>query len=153
MVWLEEPSRLSYDPKRLEAKRQLLGGLRMLLAPQFEEGCRVDALHHLEPVHPSMAGPAERDQPRETRAAGVAMMNNEGRRTVAGCSTEAAEPAIAGNHRSAETGIVAPVMLLAGIAGGAEAALCYLKRPAPAPQGRLAAAEGVLPRRPLPYPG
>lgn len=99
----------------------------MLLPPELEEGGWVDLPDHFEPVHASVAGPAEGNQPGEAGAAGTAMMDDQGRRAEAVGSTEAAQPAVAGDDRGAEAGIEAPVMLLAGVAGCAQAAPGNLK--------------------------
>jgi hypothetical protein len=105
--------------KRLEAEGELLGGGRMLLAPQLEESWRVEAPDHPQPVHPGMAGAAERDQPRQTRAPGAAVMDDQRSGRQARRGADATEAAVARDYRGPQAGIAAPVMLLAGVAGRA----------------------------------
>lgn len=129
---------------------ELLGSLGVLFAPELEKGIGIEAADEPEPVHPGMAGAAERDQPGEARAPGAAVMDDQRRRSRTRGRADPAQLAVAGDHRRAQAGIEAPVMLFAGVAGGTEPALCYLKRPAAAPQGGLPAAKD--PRGALVFP-
>ncbi len=103
----------------IEGEGELLVGRGVLLAPELEKGIGIDTADNLKPVHPGVAGPAERDQPGEARAPRAAVMDHQRRRREAGGRTKPAEPAIAGNNGRPQAGIEAPVMLFAGVAGGA----------------------------------
>jgi hypothetical protein len=62
---------------RIESERELLGGLRVLLAPEREEGLGVDRpANRAQPVDTRMAAAAEADEQRQARDAGPAMVNN-----------------------------------------------------------------------------
>ena len=141
--------------KRLEAEGQLLGRGRVLLAPELEEARWIEAPDHRQPMHPGMAGAAERHQQGQTRAPWAAVMDNQRSGRQARRGADATEAAVARDHRRPEAAIATPVMLLAGVAGRAQTAFCHSRGTAPAPQRGLAAQEGSLLRRagrPLPCP-
>ncbi len=109
---------------RIESERELLGGLRMLLAPEGEEGLGVDGpTDRAQPVDTRMAAAAEADEKRQARDAGPAMVHDQRRRGQTGLRAHPTEAAIAADDRRPVAAIAAPVMLLARVAGRAEAAL------------------------------
>ncbi len=104
-------------------ERELLGRVRVLLAPEGEEGLRVDGpADGAQPVHPRMAAAAEADQQRQAGDAGTAVVDDERGAGETRLRADPAEAAIAAHDRSAVAAIAAPVMLLARVAGRAEAA-------------------------------
>jgi hypothetical protein len=108
----------------VEGERELLGGSRVLLAPESEEGLRVDGpADDAQPVDAGVATPAEADQQRQAGDAGAAMVHDQGRGGKTGLRSHPAEGAIAAEHGRPVAPIAAPVMLFAGVAGGADVVL------------------------------
>ena len=134
----DERLRFRRHTARIEGDRELLGRSRVLLAPEREKSLGVDGpADRAQPVDTGMAAAAEADQQRQARDAGAAMVNDERGGGKAGLRADPAEAAIPADDRSPMAAIAAPVMLLARIAGGAEAASGQPGRPAPAPQDDL----------------